>query len=165
MTANGLSMLEELSGTVQDIVKELFVRNSPTETWVFSAVLIFTVVVVYELVAKAFGLKSRLVFVLVPGVLLMLLAVAAMRVFWTEQRMFQWGAALLMFFIVVLPLTGYFHGSSWISSLILWGVTLLTAVTMFYAEQITSEAVHKGAGSGSRMQQRQQQTDQLFKGK
>jgi carbon starvation protein CstA len=133
-----------------------------------SGIFMVVVFAVYKLVAKALWLWGRAVFVLVPGFFLMLVAMAVGRVFWPEQWMFQWGLALCVFLVAVLPLSGFIQRSSWISALILWAVVLFAAVAVFSAAQIIWPAVHRDTGSGFRAQQvrqHQEQVDQMFKGK
>lgn len=153
---------QALWDAVRAIGVSLFERGSPLETWGLVAVFFMVTIAVYKLVAKAFGLPSRAILVLVPGFFILLLSMAAVQVFWTADLRFQLAVAGVVFFVVVIPLSNVLQGSSWFSSLILWGVTLSAAAAIFYAESAISGAVRQGAGSGSRYKQRHEQVNEFM---
>ena len=166
MIEKSTAMQGELFSGVWESVSVLFERGSALETWGLAILFVLLVGGVYKIVARACGLASgRALLVLVPGFFLMLLAMSAVRTFWTDSLVFQLLGALVIFLVAVLPLTGLLQSSSWVTSLILWAVTLLTAAAIFYAEAVVSQTVRKGAGSGSRFKQRHEQLDNFFKGK
>lgn len=153
----------ELLSAMRDTLAAFFSRAAPWHTWGLAAGFVLAVVLVYRLTARACGAQPRSLMVLTPGFFLLLLASAAVRVFWTQQVLPQLFAVLVLFFVLVLPLSCAIQKTSWISSLLLWIVTLLTAAALFYAEAAVSDAVEKGSGSGSLYKKRHGQLDDLFK--
>jgi hypothetical protein len=160
---SSLAIQADLLGTMKQTLMALFGRATPLETWGFAAVFVLTLMIAYKLTARACGAQARAFMVLVPGFFLMLLASAAIQVFWTSAWIPQLAAVVLVFLIAVLPLTNVIQRTSWISSLLIWGVTLLIASAVFYAESAVSRAVHQGAGSGALYKQRHEQLDDWFK--
>lgn len=154
----------ELLGAMKETLVTFFGRATPLETWGVAVISVLIFAVVYKVLARACGLQSRMLLVLPSGFFLMLLASALTQVLWTEALMPRLTVVFVVFLAVVLPLTGVIQKSSWITSLLLWGVTLFVAVALFYIESAISQEVHKGVGSGSQYKMRHEQLDGVFKG-
>ena len=159
----GPEIQSELIGAMKQTLMMWFARSTPLETWGLVAVFIVAVMIAYKLTARACGAQPRSFMVLVPGFFLLLLTSAMVQVFWTQDMMTQLFVMFLALLTLVLPLTGKLQKTSWISSLLLWGVTVFVAAAVFYAESEVSQAVHRGAGSGSLYKRQHDQLDNLFK--
>lgn len=159
---SGPAIQAELLGAMKQTLVVLFTRSTPLGTWGLVAAFVLAVMVSYKLTAKACGAQPRSFVVLVPGFFLLLLASAAVQVFWTAQMQPQLFVMLLVLLGLVLPMTGKFQKTSWVSSLLLWGVTLFVAFAIFHAESAISQAVHRGAGSGSLYKKQHDRLDKLF---
>lgn len=156
-------VINELQNSAGDIVYNLFARAESADTWILTIVLMSAVVFVFKVVANIVtGHQGRSLLVLVPGFVLMLAGAAAARSFFSDSLFYQILAAALVLLFIVLPLTQAVQETSYMSSVFVWVVVLLTIVAVFQMEPTVRGGVHKMVSSRSALMQHCLQSDRFL---
>ncbi len=135
---------------LKEIGFELFGRDSSGETWALVVVCVFVLFFLYGKLSAGFKERGRYSFlVLVLGILLTGLAVAAVRMFWSTNWLWQLGAALAALLFVVFPLTAAVEKTSYPSAAVVWTVCLLALTAVLIMERPLVDSFRRGIQKGS----------------
>jgi hypothetical protein len=149
---------------LKEIAFEQFGRQSAGEMWALVAVCIFVVFFLYGKLAAGFtGRGQHSFLVLIPGVLLMAVAVAAVRIFWSSEWVWQLAAALAALLLVVLPLTARVEKASYLSAGVVWGVCLLALAAVLIMERPLVDSFRRGVNKGSLIREQRDFYEELNK--
>jgi hypothetical protein len=157
-------MMDKWVAALKQIAAILFDRGSSAETLILSVVLLASVILIFKFTAPVLtGSIGQVLFVLVPGLLLMIAAAVAVRAFYREGPVYELCGAALVLLVLIVPLTRTMQGSAYLGAFLLWFVVLLTVAAVFYVESTISRAVDDGIGMGSSMKRQNNRMDDFLK--
>ncbi len=155
--------MDKWLSVMEDIGRSLFGRESSAEMWSLVVVCVFFLFFVYHKMSAGFiGKGNRSFLVLIPGVLLMVLAAAAVQIYLSTDGMLQAAAAVLVFLAVVLPLTKAVEKTSYLSALFVWGVCALVLTAILLLEKPFVQTIQRGIKKGSLVREHQDYSDKLI---
>ncbi len=156
--------MDRLLSELKEIGFEQFGRQSAGEMWALVAVCIFVVFFIYGKLAAGFtGRGQHSFLVLIPGVLLMAAAVAALRMFWSSEWGWQLAAALAVLLVAVLPLTARVEKTSYLSAGVVWMTCLLALAAVLIAERPLVDSFRRGVNKGSLIREQRNFYEELNK--
>ncbi len=134
----------------KEIGFELVGRESSNEMWGLAAVCVFVLFFLYGRLSEGFkgGGKSSFM-VLLPGLILMAVVMATVRVFLSEDWLWQLLAALIVVVAVILPVTAAVEKASYLSVALVWGVCALALVMIIAMERPLVSSFRHGIEKGS----------------
>lgn len=122
--------MEAWLGGCYGLFRHLFGRATPNETYVVVTLCILLGALALSRVSTGLGAIGAFyttgLFMTVSGIGLLVAAMAAPNAFGYECFLMPLAAAILMFLVVVLPLTVLFQKGGYIAALIAWTIALLT---------------------------------------
>ena len=135
---------------LQEIGFELFGRDSAGEMWGLVTVCIFVFFGLYGKLSSGFTGKGEKSFLaLVPGLLLIGLALVSVRLFWSSDWLWQMAAVLAILFLAVFPLTALVEKTSYLSAGLVWIVCLLVLAAVLVIEKPIVDSIRRGIQKGS----------------
>lgn len=133
----------------------LFGRESTSEMWAVAVVCIFAVFLVYEKISAGFHGKGRRSFLtLIPGVILLALTAAAVRLYVSGGSGVQLLAVLSVFFVVVVPLTRAVEKTSYFNAFFVWAACALVMGAILFVEPGIVRSFQRGIEKGTLMNDR-----------
>jgi len=146
-------MNEWLNG-LRDIGLSLFGRDSATEMWALAVVCAVVAFLVYKKLSTGFaGRGERTFLTLIPGILIMLAAAVAVRIYLNGTLLLQLIVAAACFLALVLPLTAKVEKTGYFNAMVPWVVTALLLAVILYLEPLVINTLNRGVEKGSLLEQ------------
>jgi energy-coupling factor transporter transmembrane protein EcfT len=132
--------------------------------WALVAVCVLVVFFLYGKMSEGFkgGGKSS-VLTLIPGVFLITLVMAAIRIFVSTDLLWQIVAALIVVFAVILPITTVVEKTTYQSAVLVWVVCALALAMILAMEKPLVSAFQRGIEKGSLVKERKNFYESLDK--
>ncbi len=136
--------------TLRQIGLEIFGRESSGEMWAVAVVCVVLVFLLYKKLSTGFaGRGEKALLTLLPGILIMLASVAAVRIYLGGTFLLQGIAVLVCFLAFVLPLTSKVEKTGYFNAMIPWVVTAIVLAVLLYLEPVVMSTLNRGVEKGS----------------
>ena len=147
----------------RNIGLEVFGRESSGEMWAMVVLCVFVGFLIYKKMASEFAGQGEKTFLtLIPGVFIMVAAVAAVRVFLGGTFLLQAVVLGICFFSIVLPITMRVEKTRYIFAIIPWGVMVLVLVAILYLEPLVMQSFSRGIEKGSLLKDHRDKVESIF---
>ena len=134
----------------KEIGLSFFGRETAGEMWAMVVICVVIAFLLYKKLSSGFaGQGEKTFFTLIPGVLMMVSAAVAVRIYMGGTLFLQLIAALACFLIIVLPLTVRIEKTSYFNAMIPWVVTALVLAVILYLEPLVMNTLSSGVQKGS----------------
>lgn len=141
---------------LKDVGFELFGRESSGEMWALISVCVLVLFFMYGKLSQGFkGGGDRSFLVILPGVLITALALAAVRMYWSSSWGGQLAAVIIVFLVIILPLTVAVEKTSYLSALLVWLVCALALAFILTIERPLVDSFQRGIKKGSLVKEQQ----------
>ncbi len=142
--------MSEWISALKEIGLTLFGRESSGEMWAVAVVCTVVVFLLYRKLSSGFAGRGEKTFLtLIPGILVMVAVVAAVRIYLGGTLLLQWIAVGVSFLVLVLPLTSKVEKTGYFNAMVPWVVTALVLAVILYLEPIVMETLSRGVEKGS----------------
>ncbi len=143
---------------LRQIGLEVFGRGSSGEMWEMVVICVFVGFLLYKKMSSNFvGQGEKTFSTLIPGVFMVIAAVAAIRIYLGETLFLQ-GAAIG----IVLPITMQVEKTRYFNAMIPWGVTALVLAVILYLEPLMVQSFSRGVERGSLLKDHRNKTESIF---
>ena len=142
--------MNEWASALKEIGWALFGRESSAEMWALIVVCSVVVFLLYKKLSSGFsGRGEKALLTLIPGILIMVAVVAAIRIYLNGILLFQGIAVWVCFLAVVLPLTARVEKTGYFNAMVPWVVTALVLAVILYLEPLVMTTLSRGVEKGS----------------
>jgi len=142
---------------------EILGRESSGEMWAIVVLCVFIGFLLYKKMSSGFvGRGEKTFLTLVPGVFIMVAAVAAVRIYLGGTSLLQAVVAAVCFLAIVLPLTMRVEKTRYFTAMIPWGVTALVLAAILYLEPLVMQSFSRGIEKGSLMKDHRDGVESIF---
>jgi hypothetical protein len=142
---------------------EIFGRESSGEMWAMVVLCVFVGFLLYKKMSSGFvGRGEKTFLTLIPGVFIMVAAVAAVRIYLGRTFLLQAAAVGVCFLVIVLPITMRVEKTRYFTAMIPWGVTALVLAAILYTEPLIMQLLSRGVEKGSLMKDHRDEVESIF---
>jgi hypothetical protein len=142
---------------------EIFRRESSGEMWAMVVLCVFIGFLLYKKMSSGFeGRGEKTFLTLIPGVFIMVAAVAAVRIYLGGAFLLQAAAVGVCFLVIVLPITMRVEKTRYFTAMIPWGVTALVLAAILYLEPLIMQSLSRGVEKGSLMKDHRDEVESIF---
>lgn len=146
--------MDKWVAALKEIGLALFGRESSQEMWALAVVCSVVVFLVYKKLSSGFaGRGEKTLLTLIPGIIILTIASAAVEVFLNGVLLFHGIAVLAAFLSLVLPFTSRVEKTGYFNAMVPWVVTALVLATILYIEPIVMKTLTRGVEKGSLLEQ------------
>jgi len=136
--------------TLREIGLEIFGRESSTEMWALFVVCAVVAFLLYKKLSSGFAGRGEKTFLtLIPGILIMVAVVAAVRIYLGGTLLLQLIVVAVCFLALVLPLTAKVEKTGYFNAMVPWLVTAIVLVVILYLEPLVMNTLSRGVEKGS----------------
>jgi len=140
--------------SLREIGLALFGRESAGEMWALAVVCVLVVFFLYKKLSCGFAGRGEKTFLtLIPGILIMLAAVLAVRIYLRGTLLLQLIVVAVCFLALVLPLTAKVEKTGYFNAMVPWVVTAMVLVLILYLEPLVMNTLSRGVEKGSLLEQ------------
>ena len=151
--------MSEWTSTLKRIGLEIFGRESSGEMWAVVVVCAVVAFLLYRKLSSGFAGRGEKTFLtLIPGVLILVAIVAAVRIYLGGTLLLQWVAAGVGFLVLVLPLTSKIEKTGYFNAMVPWVVTALVLAVILYLEPLVMNTLSSGVEKGSLLERQKKAT-------
>jgi hypothetical protein len=142
---------------------EIFGRESSGEMWAMVVLCVFIGFLLYKKMSSGFeGRGEKTFLTLIPGVFIMVVAVAAVRIYLGGTFLLQVAVVGVCFLVIVLPITMRVEKTRYFTAMIPWGVTVLVLAAILYLEPLIMQSLSRGVEKGSLMKDHRDDVESIF---
>ena len=142
--------MSEWTSALKEIGLEFFGRESSGEMWALAVVCAVVVFLLYRKLSSGFAGRGEKTFLtLLPGILIMLAGVVAVRIYLGGTLLLQGIVVLICFLVLVLPLTAKVEKTGYFNAMVPWVVTAMVLAVILYLEPLVMNTLNRGVEKGS----------------
>jgi len=151
--------MSDWTSTLKGIGLDIFGRESAGEMWALVVVCAVVVFLLYRKLSSGFAGRGEKTFLtLIPGILVMVAVVAAVRIYLGGTLLLQWIAVGVSFLVLVLPLTSKVEKTGYFNAMVPWVVTALVLAVILYLEPLVMNTLSRGVEKGSLLERQKNAT-------
>ncbi len=151
--------MSDWTSTLKGIGLDIFGRESSGEMWAVAVVCAVVVFLLYRKLSSGFAGRGEKTFLtLIPGILVMVAVVAAVRIYLGGTLLLQWIAVGVSFLVLVLPLTSKVEKTGYFNAMVPWVVTALVLAVILYLEPLVMNTLSRGVEKGSLLERQKNAT-------